>query len=143
MERDELMWQQRYRVQWLKEGDRKTSYFHSKASSRREKKKKRKIDEIKNEEGEGLSGTRLDNHIVNYFKSLFSASTDKGPMEFLSNLKNRVSEQIFGELSQEYTANEVKLMLKQMHPSKTPGPDRMPPLFYQGRLWGQQSQRPG
>lgn len=89
-----------------------------------------------------MSGTRLENHIVNYFKSLLSDSTDKGPIEFLSILKIRVSEQMFGELSQEYISNEVKLMLKQIHPSKAPRPDGMPPLFYQGQLWGQQSQRP-
>lgn len=82
-----------------------------KASSKR---KRNGIEELKNDEGEGLSGTRLDNHIVDYFKSMFLASKERGPMEFLSNLENKVSEQMIGELPWNYTAYEAKLALKKI-----------------------------
>lgn len=55
-------------------------------------------------------------------------------MKFFSNLDYRVSSQMCGKLSQDYTIDEVKVALKQMHHSKAHGPDGMAPLFFQ-KYW--------
>lgn len=55
-------------------------------------------------------------------------------MEFLGSMGNRVSKKMSRDLSRSYTEEEVAVTLKQIHPSKAPGPDGMPPLFYQ-KYW--------
>ena len=45
-------------------------------------------------------------------------------------MEERVSPEMNEELQREFRAEEVWMALKQMHPTKAPGPDGMPPLFY-------------
>ena len=48
LDSEEIIWQQRSKVQWMGPGDRNTKYFHSKAS---ERKKKNTINKIMDENG--------------------------------------------------------------------------------------------
>ncbi|KAL8519241.1 hypothetical protein ACS0TY_010254 [Phlomoides rotata] len=71
MKLEEMMWFQRSRVFWLKDGDRNTTFFHKKASHRRQR---NIIDRIRNvvgvwvEEEEEIVGVMRD-----FFKDLFSS----------------------------------------------------------------------
>lgn len=112
----------------MNEGDKNSRFFHTKASNRR---RRNRITMLQNEEEEWLEGPRLDGVIVDYFQALFLASGELGPMEFLSKLGTKITGQMHEELSRDYTVVEIKLALKQMHPSKALGLDGLPPLFYQ------------
>jgi len=48
LDSEEIIWQQRSKVQWMGLGDRNTKYFHSKAS---ERKKKNTINKIMDKNG--------------------------------------------------------------------------------------------
>ena len=48
LDSEEIIWQQRSKVQWMGLGDHNTKYFHSKAS---ERKKKNTINKIMDENG--------------------------------------------------------------------------------------------
>ncbi|KAF5464768.1 hypothetical protein F2P56_014820, partial [Juglans regia] len=53
LEREEVMWRQRSKALWLKEGDKNSRYFHMKASQRR---RKNKIVRLQDEQGNWQEG---------------------------------------------------------------------------------------
>ena len=67
----------------------------------------------------------------NYFKSLFTASEGIVSTRALDCVPPLIDEEMNGDLCREFEASEVVIALKQMAPLKAPGPDGMPPLFYQ------------
>ena len=69
--------------------------------------------------------------ILDYFKEIYSTSF---PEEFGSTLgviDRRVSDDMNDALLKEFRVEEVRRALKQMHPTKFPGPDGMSPIFFQ------------
>ena len=69
---DEVMWKQRLRINFLKEGDRNTSFFHTKASNR---KQWNWIQGLEDENGlwqEGID--EIEYVATQYFSTLFTSS---------------------------------------------------------------------
>ena len=129
---EEVWWQQRSRVQWLGEGNRNTKYFHYRASVRR---RKNTIVGLWNDEGiwcdskEGIVQTT-----TSYFEDIYT-STHPTRMEEVTNLvQAMVSKEMNEDLTKEFTVEEVRAALRQMHPTKAPGPDGMSTVFYQ-KYW--------
>lgn len=63
LEREEVIWRQRSRLQWLHEGDQNTCFFHSQSNMRR---KRNWIKGLRNEQGEWLEGTQRNDLIVGF-----------------------------------------------------------------------------
>ncbi|GMJ04188.1 hypothetical protein HRI_004088000 [Hibiscus trionum] len=71
-DKDELYWEQRARVNWLRHGDRNSSFFHKWASVR---KKKNTISKLQNDDGVWFSeDTEMLNLVGSYFQKLFTSS---------------------------------------------------------------------
>lgn len=51
--------------------------------------------------------------------------------ELLEAIYTKVTDRINSSLLRNFNAQEVEKELQQMHPLKAPGPNGMPPLFYQ------------
>ena len=68
---------------------------------------------------------------MEYFENLFTSSQSIVSAELLGALQIKVTDRMNARLLQEFQASEVEKALKQMHPKKAPGPNGMPPLFYQ------------
>lgn len=130
--REETMWFQRSRALWLKEGDKNTKFFHSKASHRRSRNCIRRLEVdngrvIQNKE-------EIAKELTSFFKNLFTAEETEVDQEVWDALKCKVTPEINKQLMEPFTSDEVVTALRQMHPSKAPGPDGMPPYFFQ-KFW--------
>jgi hypothetical protein len=62
--REEVMWKQRSRIVWLREGDKNTEFFHRKATWRR---KKNKIAKLRREDGSWAESTEDIHKEINKF----------------------------------------------------------------------------
>jgi hypothetical protein len=131
-EKEEKMWRQRSRSLWLAHGDRNTRYFHSRATQRR---RRNHIHSLRDNTGtlhdtnEGMASL-----LINYYDTLFTTAQPEEIEEVVAQVSQVVTEDINKALTREFQASEVELAIKQMAPTKAPGPDGMPPVFYQ-KYW--------
>lgn len=129
LDREETLWYQKSRVDWLKNGDRNTTFFHLSTVVRQWR---NKVTTIKNNEGLWLHNKEeVKNCVVNYFKRLF---TEEGVEEL-----HNIPQDVFPELAQRdwnylslpFTKSDIDTVVKEMGSLKAPGPDGFQALFYQ------------
>ena len=128
MVKEDSMWHQRSRVEWLKAGDLNTSYFHSRASQRN---RRNFVSKLICEDGRVIEEEqRIGHELVSYFSELFTSAAPSNSEFILQGIDRKVTPEMNMELTKEYTACEVEVALKQMKPILAPGPDGMPPIFF-------------
>jgi hypothetical protein len=109
LEQEETYWAQRSRVNWLKLGDKNTSYFHKFASSRRSR---NRIKGLRDHSGAMREGTeQLNPMISDYFAGLFTTEVDEPDPELIEKVVPRVNSEMNVALLKPYTAEEVKKAL--------------------------------
>ncbi|CAN6555765.1 unnamed protein product [Malus baccata var. baccata] len=126
---EECFWQQRSRVQWLKEGDANTKFFHQSTLHRR---RRNKVASVKNSQGNWIENPLQVRRLFDeYFLDLFTSS---GQREW-GNLLDCVPPKISGEMNEsllaEVSGDEVRVAALQMGSLKAPGPDGFSGIFYQ------------
>ncbi|XP_062232870.1 uncharacterized protein LOC133930222 [Phragmites australis] len=130
--REEIMWRQRSRTSWLKEGDRNTRYFHRKASWRA---RKNRVTKLKKQDGSSTSDAKEMKHIAQcFFQDLLSRDVTLDPGPLLDMFSLKVDQEMNESLTKAFTDEEISDALFQIGPTKAPGPDGFPACFFQ-RNW--------
>ena len=113
---------------WLKHGDKNTKFFHSKATQRH---RRNHIKGIKNSQEHWVEEVEdIAKVVVDYFDNLFSAGSCDQMKEYLEFVSAKVTSEMQNCLSCDFTAEEIKIAMFQMGPTKAPGPDGMNALFF-------------
>lgn len=125
-----VYWRQRGKAEWMKGGDKNTSYFHARATVR---KQVNKITGLQNGAGTWVRDKKgMEGLVDEYFRGLFrSSNPNDGDIEaMLHTVVPRLTMEDTDLLSQPFTEQEVKDAISSMSPLKSPGPDGYPALFY-------------
>lgn len=131
--REEMLWLQRSRIDWLKEGDRNTKFFHGRAVWRS---RKNKIEKLKAADGNVYSNQEtMGTMATNYFKELFTKDPNLVPANVANLFAPQVSSATNEALCADFSEEEISTALFQIGPIKAPGPDGFPARFFQ-RNWG-------
>jgi hypothetical protein len=132
LHREEVMWRQRSRVQWLAEGDKNTRFFHLRASQR---KKKNRVSELLMADGTTITDeSDMGRAAHEFYHQLYSAEDISGLDEVLDHVPRKVLPEMNEQLDRPFSNEEVKAALFEMYPTKAPGPDGFPAHFFQ-RNW--------
>jgi hypothetical protein len=131
--KEEVMWKQRSRVDWLNSGDQNTSYFHRKASWRS---KKNNITQLSDGDGNIMKNEeKIKEMTTEFFKDLYSTDESVDPEGILHLFQEKINAETNEKLCQDFTDDEISNALFQIGPMKSPGPDGFPARFFQ-RNWG-------
>jgi hypothetical protein len=123
---EEIIWRQKSRVRWLKEGDKCTKFFYQVASANR---RNNTIESLIVDGSPTSDLACIGEHVVNYYESLFSE-----PLSWRSRLDNLEFNRLNGEeassLEDPFEEREVREVIKGMDRDKAPGPDGFSMAFF-------------
>ena len=123
------MWFQRSKVLWAQNGDKNSKFFHVRATQR---KRKDSIQKICDASGVWTSNPEdIAKCVVDYYQELFTTTNLPQNEAATNSINSLISEEMNAQLTLDFKVWEIQQAIKQMAPLKAPGPDGMPPLFYQ------------
>jgi hypothetical protein len=129
LEKDELQWKQRAKMDWLREGDQNTKFFHACV---RQRQCRNRIEKIEDESGHVCtSQADVDQAFVKYYDNLFSTTGAGNITECVRSIGCTVTSEMNAQLTATFTSDEVHQALCQMAPLKAPGPDGFSASFFQ------------
>jgi hypothetical protein len=115
----EMMWLQRSRIDWLREGDRNTKFFHSKAVWRA---RKNKVKQIIDDSGVVHTEQQsMGNLVSDYFQNIFTSDPSIDPTPVLELVECKVTEDMNSKLCADFSDKEIADALFQIGPFKAQG----------------------
>lgn len=131
-QQEETLWRQKSRVRWLKEGEKKTKFFHKTTVQRR---MTNQISYVNNEEGNKVeTHEEIEKEFLNYFKKMNQEPTINRA-EAIDNITKQIPRLITEDhntlLLKPVSLQEVESAVNQLKAGKAPGPDGFTANFFQ------------
>lgn len=128
LKRKEMIWLQKSREMWLKDGDANTKFFHLSTIIDR---KQNSITSIKIDRDRWIYNPyEIGNYFEENFKTLLQTSNPIIPDDLEQLISPIITEEDNQLLNKIPTIAEIENIVKSMNSLKSPGPDGMPALFY-------------
>ncbi|CAH1447974.1 unnamed protein product [Lactuca virosa] len=112
---------QRSKINWLKEGDKNSRFFHKVINSRRNKSR---ISLVLDEEGRWVSGKAMKDRFVNHFKSFFGTDVITEPINVDNGLIcNKLDSRVALDMIRVVKDEEIKAAMFDIDDNRAPSPD--------------------
>lgn len=129
---EESYWKQKNKNKWAVKGDLNTRYYHDSVKASREKKR---INKLMDENGhEQFSEVAKAEVATEYFKKLFTSTSNGDFSEIFQGFSQRVSPEMNKVLMREVNKEEVRDAVFSIDPGSAPWPDSMTGMFFQ-KYW--------
>lgn len=128
LKREEIIWRQKSRVQWLTSFDLNTRSFHLSTII---KMRCNSIDFLKNENGEWLFGREeIGDCFCRFYQNLFTSSNSNIPQDLEGLIPFSLTEEDKSTIISPPSLEEIKGVIFSMGSHKAPRPDGMSTLFF-------------
>ena len=122
-QQEEILWRQKSRIRWLKEGEKNTKFFHRAAIQRR---MHNNIAFINNKQGERLEAHEdMEKESKAYFQEILReppGSRDQTIRTITQHIPKIITEDHNNKLLQAISLQEVETAMAQLKDGKAPGP---------------------
>ncbi|GKC90122.1 hypothetical protein Tco_1150771 [Tanacetum coccineum] len=118
---------QKAKIEWLKEGDKNTTFFHKVVKGR---KHLSRIESICNEDGRRFYGDDIPGQFVKHFKQFLGMESNTQPMEDNGDMFiNKLSKEEANGMIHQVTDLEIKQAMFDIDNDKAPSPDGFTSCF--------------
>ncbi|GKB17442.1 hypothetical protein Tco_0851365 [Tanacetum coccineum] len=124
---EERFLQQKAKINWLKEGDANSAYFHKTVKSRVSRSR---IDTITDVEGLVYINEAVPNVFVTHYETFLGMAGETVHVNTSNLFKTCLDEQVATDMVRMVTAQEVKEAIFSMGDDKSPGPDGYSACFF-------------